>query len=78
MCQGASPLIAGAGRDRCQCQIRRYRMLRDTSGVFATIEKGMRKDEGIFGGLMMIEALDERPAQRPAENGRNGQTWWLT
>ena len=24
-----------------------------------TIEKGMRKDEGIFGGLMMIEALDE-------------------
>ncbi len=24
-----------------------------------TVEKGMRKDEGIFAGLLIIEALDE-------------------
>jgi hypothetical protein len=24
-----------------------------------TIEKGMRKDEGVFAGLLIIEALDE-------------------
>ena len=30
-----------------------------------TVEKGMRKDEGVFAGLLLIEALDE-PSLRSA------------
>ena len=38
-----------------------------------TVEKGMRKDEGVFAGLLLIEALDAGIAsQRGAPGGRNG------
>ena len=38
-----------------------------------TVEKGMRKDEGIFAGLVIIEALDEAALRGALRRGdRNG------
>ena len=43
-----------------------------------TVEKGMRKDEGIFAGLLIIEALDEaalRGALRRGDRDGAGSRW---